>query len=1671
MADFHDINGSGGGGKGGGGSSFYEAENTLKSLVTARSLRLIGEGRIGGVVGGKKGVYIDNTPLQNADGTDNFAGVIFDQREGFPSQERMSGFPLAASESVVGVSVTNAAPVTRTTSAADIDAVAVTIGLPQGLVNQETTSNSVKGTQVQIAIDRKLTTAGAGSWEQVVSKTFDGKTLSAYEESFRVARPAGTGSWDIRVRRITADNGTATLKNATAWNRMTEYREVIAGFTGEYPNYAYVGVAIDATSATSSQIPKLSFLVDGLYIMVPSNYNPSNRVYTGQWDGSFKVAWSDNPAWVLYDLITNSRYGLGEYISRDMVDKYSFYNAAVYCDQLVSDGKGGTEPRFTYNGTINSRQDGLSHLQTVASSMMAKVVWVGGLVTVIQDRPSSPVCLITRDNVVNGEFSYKGSSFQERVTAVNVKWNDPSEKYLTRVTPVEASQADFDRYGYNEVNIDAVGCTRAGQALRVGKWYLDTVLNQVETVTFTMSYEGFGLMVNDVIKLFDEQRAGQALAGRLVSGSTTTVLQLDRPVTLASGSTVDVMLPSGVVETKAITETGTVSSVTLTTALSQTPAEYAEFVITTTSLSPRQFRITKVSLKDQNLVAVEAVTYDPNKYSRVETGLSIPAPVFSVVTEQVVGAPTAVVFRETAKNEDNTIIRSLVVSWTRPVTGTISSYRLQYQIDSSGWQTVTPEHTTFELRNVVVGAYQFRIQALGSNGVYSTPTTASYTISAIGGGSTTLLAPTTLVEQIGGGTTFTGQDLYVVWTNPAGNAGNSATLRDFQVTVKTTSDAVLRTEYIAPVAAGSTQTYSYSWAMNNQDGGPRRSVKIEVRARDTNNNLTSAVVNTFANPAPAVPSNVVASGGLGAVFLNWDKSTDKDYIGTNVWLSTTSGFTPSAATLVAEGASDFYAQTGLNAATTYYVKLAQYDAFGSSQDGTGLNVSPQYSITTAAGAGIPKGSALPGSGTEGDLYFNTTDGKVYRFHGGAWTALVPTSDLSGQITSAQLTDGAINTAKFAAGIAAVEIVGTLPSAGNFVGRQAYLTTDNKLYRYNGTAWVSSVAATDLVGQVVASQVADGAINTAKFAAGIAPVEIVATLPATGNFSGRQAFLTTDNKLYRYDGAAWVKSVDGGDLIANSIVAGKIAAGAISATEISASAITTAKIAAGAVTANEIAANTITAGQIATDTITSAQIAAGAITASELAANSVVAGKIAAGAISATEIAAGAITASKLAVTGQGKAINDDPNFGDATAWYSNSGSYTLVTEATSPVGRTVVRATGPTRVLGQRKAPVTAGTTYKVSVWARQTTTDGKMYLRLYCYDQNSVLVNYVVTGLSPVSGSLEAITLPSAWTKYVGYIVAGAGVIEATPVLHLNWSGTAAGVSDATDLRFEEYIGADLIVDGSIQARHIASEVITADKIAANAITSSELAANSVVAGKVAASTIGAAEIIASSITGDRLVANTITGDRIAANTITASNIDSRGLSIKDASGNIILAAGSALNVSNISGLGTLATQNSAVFGSTISGQITAATASTYIANLAVGTLQIANQAVTIPVSAYTEAQLTTSGGGTMNAQSCAITSTGAPVNVLAGMNILTGLTNQSYNITINVVRDSTVIYTTVIKTMTVSTSYSTNIIATLPPIYDVPGAGAHTYYLQINNPGNGGVSCRSVLLLEVKK
>ncbi len=692
-----------------------EASDTLQSSAAAQILDLVSEGEIEGLANGLKSIYLDGTPIQNDDGTFNFSGVVVNTRVGTQAQAYIPGLSDAENEISVAVEVKNGAPgpIIRSVTNENVNAVRVLISFPQ-LSSSNASNGDLSGTSVNYAID--LQTNGGG-YQEVINQTIYGKSMSKYERSYRIAL-TGTPPWDIRVRRITADSVSAGLQNRTVWESYTEIEDVKLG----YPNSALVGIRVKASQF--SNVPTRAYDLKLLKIQVPTNYDPVTRVYTGSWDGTFKIAWTQNPAWIFYDLITSSRYGLGGFLSEDQVDKWSLYSIGKYCDELVQDGFGGTEPRFTCNLYLQSRAEAFKVINDLASVFRSMAYWAAGSLTLSQDSPQDAAYLFTPTNVIGGIFNYVGASAKARHTVALVTWNNPDDLYRQKVEYVEDADAIL-RYGVIETQVTAMGCTSRGQAHRLGRWILLTERYQSETVGFQTGLEGATLRPGQIIKIADPVRAGIRRGGRVSSATVSQITVDDTSLVYSPRMTMAIIQPDGSIEESAVQDiTGRI--VTLATPLSQAPQVASVWIISDADVEPQQFRVLSIVENKDGLFEVTALAHNPDKFDAVDNGTILGSQSISLLNSTP-DSPADLLVTETLYAVGKDVRTKVTLSWS-PVPFA-ASYLIQWGRDSQN-VIIAPETNSndIEILNAEPGVYNFWVYAISAVGRRSVPSTISATI-------------------------------------------------------------------------------------------------------------------------------------------------------------------------------------------------------------------------------------------------------------------------------------------------------------------------------------------------------------------------------------------------------------------------------------------------------------------------------------------------------------------------------------------------------------------------------------------------------------------------------------------------------------------------------------------------------------------------------------------------------------------------------------------------------------------------------------------------------------------------------------------------------------------------------------------------------------------------------
>ncbi|MDH1477508.1 phage tail protein, partial [Comamonas thiooxydans] len=695
-------------GKGGGGGARQpvEAADSLHSTSYARVLDLLSEGEIAGLVNGLQSIYLNNTPLQNADGSFNFAGVTADFRAGFQTQDPIPGFPSAESPVAVGVELKAATPWVRSILNRNLSAVRVTLGV-DGLSKANTENGDISGYTVNYAID--LQTDG-GAWVEVLAAAFTGKTTQQYRRTHRIDLPTAVTNWTLRVRRVTPNANSNTVADTTVIESFTEVIDAKL----RYPMSALVGLQVDASQFRGS-VPTRAYHCRGRIIRVPSNYDPVMRSYAGIWDGTFKSAYSNNPAWVFYDLATNDRYGLGKRIPAGWINKWSLYQIGVYCDGMVSNGRGGVEPRFTCNAYLQSRGDATRVLQDLCSIFRGMVYWAAGAAVPVADMPRDPAVTYNQGDVIDGRFSYSGSRLQNRHTVALVSYNDMTDFGRQKVVYYQ-DDAAVARYGIRKVEISAFGCTSEAQALRVGQWAVLTAQRETRSVSFSLGLKGNLCSPGQVIEIADSAFAGRRMGG-LVKSATTAKVALDAPVTAQAGDSITVMLPSGVAQSRRIAfleMIGGTQHVSVNPAFDAAPVAESSWAISTADVATQLFTVLSVTEGTGPGLTfdVSAIQHEPGKFAAIDQGALLPERPVSVVPAQVLPTPIGVtVGAHSVTAADGTVSTTVTAAW-KAVAGA-AFYDVEWSRSQSDWVRMPRTAlTVVDIPNAYTGDYLVRVRAI-----------------------------------------------------------------------------------------------------------------------------------------------------------------------------------------------------------------------------------------------------------------------------------------------------------------------------------------------------------------------------------------------------------------------------------------------------------------------------------------------------------------------------------------------------------------------------------------------------------------------------------------------------------------------------------------------------------------------------------------------------------------------------------------------------------------------------------------------------------------------------------------------------------------------------------------------------------------------------------------------
>jgi len=956
-------------GHGGGGSAPapyvpVEEDNTLQANTYANIVDLIAEGEIGGPANDNnwyKSTYLNEIPVQNPSSmveSYNYNGIVIVGNNGTETQESLPGFSPIEVEEVVDTQVTlTGGPVTRTITDSNVNNVKVTISLP-ALISQENNGDKKRTTlQLRISITPDN---GAGDKQVVISEDTSGKIygkcISEYREQFTITnlQQYGSAPWVITVERITPDSDTVNLINSFKWYSYTTQIDTKL----RYYDRAVVGLTINSSQFGNS-LPTRAYKINGRKIKVPSNYNVETRGYTGDWDGEFILGSSNNPAWVIYDLLTDPVIGLGDIIKEDMVDKWGLYSCGSYCDQSVSfstmtintsgshSSSTGTEPRFSFNGVIETRAQALEVITHLCSVMRAYPIWTGGMLKFIQDRPIlTPARPVGLSNISPDGFEYEGISKRDKHTVVRASWNNP-ENFGKLDTLELVDENAIREFGYNELDFAAFGCTSRTEAIRRAKFILDTDINSREVVKFAGSMEFSDCVPGDLLAIQDEYYAGKSLEGRVIS-STTTSLKLDRQIVFESGNTYTALISqpnSNAIERQLTNSAGTTDTLTWTSALPAAPQYEGMVIISSTNLSTRKFVVISISEVDEyfNIVAIE---YDSNKYDRIETGVVGEMPPPTTLLSSILIPPTNISVEGFTYTESDQDIRKfgIQIGWTLSVDPRTDSYELRYKPSDGAWRYLgSTRENSFDWRDTKGDTYDIGVRGKGAGMVSEWLTYTDFTMDD----ELTGLAPPTNLDTIDGDGIWSGADCTIKWDPSTGSEYNDSTVGTsnigyYKVEVRKPDTTLIRA---FNTASKFDTTYTYTYQDNvNDNTTPLRTLLFFVYTVDVFDNPSEQYASLSAsNPAPDMSSVVpTLESKFGYLKASWIISADKDISHYKVYVDTDD--TPTTVHSIVNHPTNTLDINGLSADIDYFCQVEPYDLFGAGIKSLVSNAESIYQI-------------------------------------------------------------------------------------------------------------------------------------------------------------------------------------------------------------------------------------------------------------------------------------------------------------------------------------------------------------------------------------------------------------------------------------------------------------------------------------------------------------------------------------------------------------------------------------------------------------------------------------------------------------------------------------------------------------------------------------------------------
>ena len=937
-----------------------EDPNTLQSRAVAKFVDLICEGEIEGLVNGEESVLFNNIPIRDSGDVYNYSGASYEFKPGAPDGISLKEYPTSESEVSVDIHVTKlGGPIIRQIPGTDVDDVRMTFTIPSLFKVKKKNGDTLKTTVSWIIEVR----GDGGNWVEASTVSKYGKCISAYQTDVIIkdlTKNYGAGPWDVRVTRLTDDSETNSKQNDFYWSSMTH----IINRTMIYPDTSLIGVTLNSQQF-GSRVPARAYDIRGMRVQIPSNYNPVDRSYGITWDGTFQRAWTDNPAWILYDIAVNDRYGLG--LEPSKVDKWGLLTIAKYCDQLVQDGEGGLEPRFTFNGVLQTRTEALHALNMICSNFRGMPFWAGGQLRVAQDSPKDASKLITAANVIDGLFTYSYSALDTRYTVCNVSWNDPENFYRLTVEAVDDKDG-IERYGFRPSDVTAIGCTSRGQAYRFGRWMLYTSLNETETISYRASWDNADVLPGDIIEVMDNHAAATRAGGRIVSTTANTatldgdgvlldILDAEGDPITYSMSFVD---PEGTLVERAVTTVPDDQYHKTISLASSWPSDQPQadsiWILSASNLIPTQYRVVTNSEVDKNIYEITALKYDASKYAAIEDGRQFTTPPLTKVPDAntQLDPPTNMQLEEyTYEDTGGTSSQAdrktgMLMSWTHTRDIRFQNYEVQWKSAFGSYadnELIETTDNQFDIKPLDAGIYNFRVRSTGLARESTWLVISEYTINAQPDAPPNITGLITIEEGLDTGGVFNGGDCEITWdalvletdttsvihydsTSPTHAApfdSELTKLKDYQIQIMKTDDTHLRYEFVTE------NKFKYLFNLNKLDNGtPIRNLKFKVWARDVFDQLSNdATIIIANNPVPSMSGlSPTVTDIFTGLRVDWSSITpaDNDMAKYRVYLDENNPPTTQVAEVGVN--TNVWIEGGLTAETTYRVQIEPYDEFG-----------------------------------------------------------------------------------------------------------------------------------------------------------------------------------------------------------------------------------------------------------------------------------------------------------------------------------------------------------------------------------------------------------------------------------------------------------------------------------------------------------------------------------------------------------------------------------------------------------------------------------------------------------------------------------------------------------------------------------------------------------------------